>query len=304
MKTLSRLLFAAALAAAFGSAQASETYSLEIYSNGFNGSPNLTGWSSSELSTAPAENTTKTTQNGGSTIDQFLGEFGGTQSVSFSLKDARLKDAATVTLTLDFLAIRSWDGNDPTWGGWTADSKPPEGGIAGGGSDRFKITVNGGTLLDKSFSNGAGSQTYTTDGTAPNGANDFPMAGSRARYKLGYAFYDGINIANYDPQDAIYGMIFSFSVGNTDTLDLTFAGLGLQDTWIKNDPRCQSDEAYCDYRDESWGLDNIALTLNGLIRIPGTEVPTPGTEVPAPGTLAALCLGLVGLSLSRRRRLS
>ncbi|MBW6495379.1 MAG: PEP-CTERM sorting domain-containing protein [Burkholderiaceae bacterium] len=297
MNTLCRTLSAAALAAALGSAHASETYSLEIYSNDFNGSPDMTGWSSSELSTAPAENTTKTTQNGGSTIDQFLGEFGGTQSVRFALKDARLKDVATVTLTLDFLAIRSWDGNDPTWGGWTADNNRPEGGIAGGGSDRFKITVNDGTLLDKSFSNGAGSQTYTTDGTAPNGTNDFLMAGSRAQYALGYSFYDGINTATYNPQDSIYGMIFSFAAGDTDTLDLTFAGLGLQDTWIDNDYSCGEDgSSLCAaYRDESWGLDNISLTLNGLIRIPVTEVP-------APGTLAALCLGLIGISLSGRRR--
>ena len=124
------------------------------------------------------------------------------------------------------------------------------------------------------------------------------MAGSRAQYGLGYSFYDGINEDTYNPQDAVYGMIFTFVVGDTDTLDLTFAGLGLQETWIDNDPRCESDSAWCHYRDESWGLDNITLTLNGLIRT------TPDGEVPAPGTLAALCLGLAGLSWTRRRKRS
>jgi hypothetical protein len=300
MKTLSRLLFAAALAAAFGSAQASETYSLEIYSNDFSDSSNeaMAGWST----TAQALNFSTPPSNTPG-IRQFLGEYGGTQSVSFTLTDDRLRNSA-VTLTLDFLAIRSWDGNDHTWGG----------------PDQFTITSNLATLLDASFSNGAGLQTYTVDGIRPDpeGSGLFlPMAGSRAQYALGYSFYDGIAYNEgkpyylYNPQDAIYGMIFSFAVGNTNTLTFDFAGVGLQETWIDNDPRCASDHAYCHYRDESWGLDNIALTLNGLIRIPGTEVPPPGTEVPppgtevpAPGTLAALCLGLVGLSLSRRRRLS
>lgn len=275
MKTLSRLLLTAVLAAAFGSAQAVVTYDLQIYGNDFSDSSAaaVDGWTSSagalNFSTPPSNT---------AGIGQFLGEYGGTQSVSFSLTDERLRNA-TVTLTLDFLAIRSWDGNDQTWGG----------------PDRFTITANLATLLDASFSNGAGRQTYTNDGLLPNGSNDFPMAGSRAQYALGYSFYDGINEATYIPQDTIYGMIFSFTVGNTDTLDLSFAGLGLQDTWIDNDPRCATDTAFCHYRDESWGLDNISLALNGLIRIPGTEVP-------APGTLAALCLGLVGLSFSRRRR--
>ncbi len=275
MKTLSRLLFAAALAVAFGSAQARETYS--IYSNDFNDSPDLLGWSSSALSTPPAEDTTKTTHAGGSAINQFLGDFGGTESVSFSLTDERMRNA-TVTLTLDFLAIRSWDGNDATWGG----------------PDRFTITANLATLLDASFSNGAGMQTYTVDGIRPDPAGSGlfrPMAGSRAQYALGYSFYDGINDAKYNPQDAIYGMIFSFSVGDTDTLDLTFAGLGLQDTWIDNDYGCGEDgSSLCAaYRDESWGLDNVSLLL---------------TAVPAPATLATLCLGLVALAFSRRRRLS
>ncbi len=271
------IVSASALAAALGNAHAVETYDLEIYRNDFSDSSTIAmaGWTTS----APALNFS-TPPSGTPGIGQFLGEYGGTQAVSFSLTDERLRNA-TVTLTLDFLALRSWDGNDPTWGG----------------PDRFTITSNLATLLDASFSNGAGTQTYTNDALAPNGTNDFPMAGSRGQYALGYSFYDGINIATYNPQDAIYGMIFSFSVGDTDTLSFDFAGVGLQDTWIDNDPRCATDSAYCHYRDESWGLDNIALTLTGLIR-------TTSTEVPAPGTLAALSIGLVGLSLSRRRRLS
>ena len=278
MNTLCRIISAAALTAALGSAHASETYSLEIYGNDFSDTSvaAMAGWSTS----APALNFSTPPSNTAG-IGQFLGEYGGTQSVSFSLTDERLRNA-TVTLTLDFLAIRSWDGNDPAWGG----------------PDQFTITSNFATLLDASFSNGAGFQSYTVDGIWPDpeGSGLFlPMAGSRAQYALGYSFYDGINEDTYNPQDAIYGMIFSFSVGDTNTLTLDFAGVGLQDTWIDNDPRCATDTAYCYYRDESWGIDNVSLVLNGLIRIPGTEVP-------APGTLAALCLGLVGLSLSRHRR--
>jgi hypothetical protein len=287
MNTLCRILTASALAAALGSAQASETYSLEIYGNNFSNTSAgaMAGWSAS----APGLNfSTPPSSTAG--IGQFLGEFGGTQSASFTLTDPRLR-AATVTMSLDFLAIRSWDGNDPQWGGWNQETLS-----AGGGSDRFMITANDATLLDKSFSNGAGTQTYTTDALPPNGINDFPMAGSRERYTLGYAFYDGINIANYDPQDAIYGMIFSFAVGNTDTLTLGFAGAGLQDTWIENDPRCSELAVqYCRYRDESWGLDNFLLTLE-------TSTLIPGAAIPLPGTLAILTAGMIGfLGVTRRR---
>ncbi len=284
MKTLSRLLSAAALAAVFGSAQAVETYSLEIYGNDFSDSSAsaVASWTSStgapSFSTAPS---------GTAGIGQFLGDYGGAESVSFSLTDERLRNA-TVTLTLDFLALRSWDGNDATWGG----------------PDRFAITANLATLLDASFSNGAGMQTYTVDGIRPDPAGSglfLPMAGSRAQYAMGYSFYDGINAAKYNPQDAVYGMIFSFSVGEDGILDLTFSGHGLQDTWIENDRSCGEDgSSLCSaYRDESWGLDNVRLMLTDLI---GTS--SPGTEVPAPSTLAALCLGLAALSLGRRRRLS
>lgn len=292
MNTLCRVLFASALAAALGSAHASETYyDLEIYRNDFS-DPSATamaGWTT----TAPALNFSTPPSNTVG-IGQFLGEYGGTQSVSFSLTDESLRNS-TVTLTLDFLAIRSWDGNDAQWGG-----SP----LGTGGSDRFTITANLATLLDASFSNGAGRQSYGGAGDIPDSQGNYDQgAGATSWRTLGYSFYDGINIATYNPQDAIYGMIFFFAVGDTDTLNLTFAGFGLQDNLIENDPRCGSDPA-CYYRDESWGIDNVSLTLNNLIRISSTEVPGPGTEVPAPGTLAALCLGLVGLSLSRRRRLS
>ncbi len=290
MNTLCRIISAAALAAALGSAHASETYSLQIYHNDFSNSSAsaMAGWSTS----APALNFSTPPSNTDG-IKQFLGEYGGAEAVSFTLTDERLRNS-TVTLTLDFLAIRSWDGNDAQWGG-----SP----LGAGGSDRFTITSNFATLLDASFSNGAGRQSYGGPSDIPDSLGNYdPGAGATSWRTLGYSFFDGIAYNDgketyiYNPQDTIYGMIFFFAVGNTDTLNLTFAGSGLQDNLIENDPRCGSDPA-CYYRDESWGLDNIALTLNGLIRIPGTEVP-------APGTLAALSLGLVGLSLSRRRRLS
>ncbi len=278
MKHLRRLLCSAALISATAGAHAAT-----LYSNDFSDSSlGMSNWSSSaglNFSTPPANT---------AGINQFLGEYGGTQSVRFALTDESLRNA-TVTLTLDFLAIRSWDGQDPTWGG----------------PDRFTILLNGATLLDKNFSNGAGRQTYTLDELAPNGlpfaagANDFPMAGSSAQYALGYSFWDGINVGTYDPQDAIYRMVFTVSLSDVNELSLVFAGAGLQDTWIENDPRCSElAPQFCRYRDESWGLDNFLLTLDSSIRIPGPAIPLPGTLV----ILSAGMIGFLGVTRTRAKR--
>lgn len=276
MSPFTKILCAAALATATAGVHASL-----VYSNDFSDASAVAGWSSTaglNFSTPPS---------GTTPIGQFLGEYGGTQSVHFTLTSESLRHAR-LTLTLDFLAIRSWDGRDPVWGG-----NP-----LGTGSDRFTITANGATLLDESFSNGAGSQSYSLGGVGahPTDAGYYlPMAGSSAQYALGYSFWDGINTAIYPIQDAIYRLAFTFDLFDVNELSLVFAGVGLQDTWIENDPRCPSVPEHCRYRDESWGIDNVSLVRNGSIRIPGTEIPVPGT-------LAILGAGLLGiLGLPRRR---
>lgn len=188
----------------------------------------------------------------------FLGEFGN-DTVSLSL--ASLGVHSGVQLDFDLYLIRSWDGSS--------------GGAAlyDYGNDIFKVAVQGGpTLLDDTFSNGnPAGQTYGPAAINP------AFTGAAETYSLGFVFNDGIQGFS-QVMDSVYR--FSFNFAHSDSLlAFDFSGIGLQTL-----------------DDESWGLDNVRVSLLGI------QAPT---AVPAPPVLPLLGAGLIGMLWARRsKRLS
>jgi hypothetical protein len=146
---------------------------------------NTTGWSTSSITTAPLG-------------ERFLGEFLN-QTVSYSRSGIEEYDELSVTF--DFYAIRSWDGNG-------------RGEFNQYGPDTFSFSLNGQTLLSETFcANGPGcgpgleyEPSFTGEPIAVNA--------------LGYT-YDG------RPDDAIYRFTFTTDEYSSD-LSLSFTGSGLQ----------------------------------------------------------------------------
>jgi hypothetical protein len=170
---------------------------------------------------------------------RFLGEFGGPpigrpgepdwnrtrvdQTVRLSLRD--LAPHTTVRVVFDFYVLKSWDGNSRQYG-----------------PDRFTVRVSDGpVLLDATFSNNPkvredGSyQSYpASDGDT---AKNVPQTGAASTNTLGYSKFF---------TDSIYHLSFAFS-HTASTLKLEFGsslfeGKGTQD--------------------ESWGLDNVVVSMS------------------------------------------
>ena len=172
----------------------------------------------------------------------FLGEFGN-GTVSLSLSD--LPAHTHATLRFNLYVIRSWDGNQ-------VETQPgleqilavaPQTII---GPDVWGVHVSTGeTLLRTTFSNWeALGFRQAFPGQYPGG--DFPArTGAVENQSLGYDF-QGI------PQDAVYRLFLTFD-HEGETLELDFEAAGLQQI-----------------EDESWGLDNLELCLDGGLRRPKT----------------------------------
>jgi hypothetical protein len=181
----------------------------------------------------------------------FLGQFGN-ETVTLTL--GGLPAHTAVQLDFDLYLIRSWDGS--------SGGAP----LYDFGNDVFRVAVQGGPLLlAETFSNGnPAGQSY-----GPN-ANNPAFTGAAETYSLGYVFNDGtIN----QVMDSVYRFNFLFS----DTRNLVafdFSAFGLQGL-----------------DDESWGLDNVRVSLLGM----------PTRAVDEPATLALLGIGLLGAGLARRR---
>lgn len=179
----------------------------------------------------------------------------GNQSVTLNLGS---QAAGMMRLAFDFYAIRSWDGSSA-------------GSEFSYGDDVFSVKVGDSLLLNDSFSNGnPAGQTYGPD------AHNAPMTGAAERYSLGYVFDDGIQNISYNI-DAVYRLVFDFDFAG-GLLNFTFSGMldqGLSD--------------------ESWGLDNVLLTM-------ADKAVSPTETLPEPSALALLGLGGLLLGYSRRRR--
>lgn len=183
-----------------------------IYSNGFS-NPVGSEWSSTQRSTTPV---------GGR---QFLGQFGGNQSVSLALSS--LPAHTQLTLTFDLFIIASWDGND----------------IPGGGqADIFDVSIQGGTnLLHTTFENDAAFSHRAQAYPGPFPGSSFPgMTGASETNTLGYSFdTGGGNVFG----DTVYRLSVTFA-HSASAITVNFASSLNQSI-----------------DDESWGLDNVVVAI-------------------------------------------
>ena len=134
------------------------------------------------------------------------------------------------------------------------------------GPDTFRFAVNGIEMFSETFSNFIGiSQTYCPN--VPSPCNEgtgslFGISTTTPGYRLFSIYHLEIDFASMGPD-----------------LDLMFSAFGLQQL-----------------ADESWGVDNVRVTIN-TENGGGT-----GGDVPEPTTLALIGLGLSGIGAARRRR--
>lgn len=184
---------------------------------------------------------------------RFLGEFGNSTAI---LSLAGLPAHAEVTVSFDVYVIRSWDGS------YSLNNLGP---------DRFRVSADGANLLDTTFSNKNTlrwpnvtpmKQAYSTSN--PNG--DFPaMTGAAEAHSLGYNFSS--STGNYQSMDSVYRITRTFAHSGS-MLSLSFAGSGLQAL-----------------SDESWGLDNVVVTVPPppvvpqIVSLTATGSDSPGNTV-------------------------
>ena len=128
------------------------------------------------------------------------------------------------------------------------------------GPDAWNLSVVGGsTLLNTTFSNtGSAGNRQAYPDTYPGGDNP-SRTGAAESNTLGYALYG----------DTVYNLSFTFA-HTLSAMGLEFSASGLQPAF-----------------DESWGLDNVRVSIN---------------SIPEPATLALFGAGLAGLGFSRRKK--
>lgn len=168
----------------------------------------------SEWSTQLAE----TSPNG---AHRFLGQFSN-DLVSLTLPDVTA--GSQVSLSFDFLAIRTWDGNA---------------GVNVPGPDVFTTAVRGGPILVSStFSVGDPESRQRMSFPSPSGIGTHASrTGAIGNNELGYTFR-GVEL------DAIWRMSFTFTAP-TNGIVIDFGAIGLQSL-----------------DDESWGLDNVSVSTS------------------------------------------
>lgn len=187
---------------------------------------------------------------------RLLGQF-GSETVNLALDS--LPSHTQATVSFDLFIIRSWDGN-------RSDAYGP---------DIFNLSVAGGqTLLQTTFGNPNADfysgQAYPD--AYPGGQNP-GLAGAKESNTLGYRFGRSINnfFQGY-PLDSVYRLDFSF-LHTDNSLQLNFSaslteGIG----------------------DESWGLDNVKVSVETTLPssgVPSTpSIPNKPTFI-SPGGLSA-----------------
>jgi hypothetical protein len=283
--------------AAFSTWVASASAAVAPYSTSFDDPTTPIGseWSIGALSGSALPVGTTNQGNADPTLlhTRFLGDFGGNDQVNLHL--TLPQHVATVTLSFDVYLVRTWDGNDPQP---ILNARPGEPTTLGG-PDIFGYGYNTTTLLAKSFSHGAGLQSYCvgpTRGIDANGLCQAPANGYLHDPTFDYALQDKLGFAVLlDPQDTrpgvpqvgdpmsmVYHLTSTVPYTGSD-IDFKFFSSGLQ----VHDPQT---EGVPRLSDESWGLDNVKVNV---------------TFVPEPQLWVVLAAGLLltGGAISRRSRL-
>jgi hypothetical protein len=158
----------------------------------------------------------------------FLGEFGN-QTACLNLEYLPKHDQ--VSVVFDLYIIRSWNGNVVSAGG-DAPSEPR----AIIGPDVWSLKADGSTLLITTFANWL-EHPQAYPGSYP-GSSYLRRTGAVEINTLGY-------YASIYPMDTVYHLAFTF-FHTADDLALDFKAQGLQPLM-----------------DESWGLDNILVSIQG-----------------------------------------
>jgi len=216
----------------------------DVYFNDFNAPPGTTypEWTSTGYTNSANRVGTVAAGSGPQTVatvvspngkQRFLGEFGGPvlvgappydprhfvtveESVTLTLRD--LKPHTFVTVAFDLYILKSWDGNNRTYG-----------------PDRWSLRVQDGpTLLDTTFSNNPKTGADLSQQNYP-AANSPQQSGAAAVNTLGYKFYG----------DSIYHLSFNFPhTGGTLVLNFSsslFEGKGTDDeSWGLDNVRVSS----------------------------------------------------------------
>jgi len=221
-----------------------------IYANDFNGPAGTTypewsaatySWTSNQAGTIAAGAATETVTNidSANRNERFLGELGGPiilktppydrdhfvrvdESIVLSL--VKLPSHAFMTVSFDLYILKSWDGDSPAFG-----------------PDRWRVGLAGSpALLDTTFSNNFKTATDGSVQSYPSPASA-PQTGAAAVNTLGYGFWFG---------DATYHLTFTFP-HTLDSAAVTFSSSLYEG----------KAEQVRSTRDESWGLDNVRVTL-------------------------------------------
>jgi hypothetical protein len=221
-----------------------------VYTNDFNAPAGTTypewsaasySWTGNQAGTVAAGASTETITNIDSAngSQRFLGELGGPivlkappydrdhfvrvdESIALSL--VNLPRHETMTVTFDLYILKSWDGDSSTFG-----------------PDRWSVGLAGSAaLLDATFSNNFKTATDRSLQSYPS-PGSMPQTGAAAVNTLGYGFWFG---------DATYHLTFTFP-HTAGSAIVAFASSVHEG---KAEPSRGT-------RDESWGLDNVRVTV-------------------------------------------
>ena len=159
---------------------------------------------------------------------------------SLNLNLTNLPPHLSATVTFDLLILQTWNGNGLT------EPEP--------GPDHWSVRVTGGPVLcDTTFTgyNGGVHQAFPD----PYPGGDYPaLTGASETNTLGYVW-------SGEPMDSVYRRL-SYSFAHTgDSLQLVFTGSNLQGIG-----------------DESWGLDNVSVTLAAGSPTPWCQITRPPQE--------------------------